>query len=379
MQTTTDIPGGSGLLRINFFPGLNELRALAALCVILGHIEQRKDLAGLPFHYWFPIPGKLGVVLFFVLSGFLITAILINEKTSSARVNLKQFYLKRVLRIWPLYFLVVGASILVINHIAIYQVPALSEMFYRNLRTADILLLLFILPNYVHIFMPYLTQVWSIGIEEQFYLAQPMLVKFTKSASTLIMVMIVAVFAKEYLLFINKMVYSSVLNDIAKQAEYFGCLAIGCIGALVCHAYPDLVKRLIHNKIAQSAAFMFFIASLVVIRITNSETAIDYRIHAITFLIMIVNAATNADSRYNLNNRALDYLGKISYGLYMYHEIGIGTAIAIVTCFRASITSYLFFELIVYTISLSVTILISALSFRYFEGYFLSLKKKLPA
>jgi len=361
-----------------YFPGLNELRALAALCVILSHVEQMKDLAGLPYKYWFPIPGKLGVILFFALSGFLITAILISEKTTaSGRVDLRRFYIKRILRIWPLYFLVVGTGLLIINHLSIFQIPMFSALVYNRLDMNYILLLLFILPNYVDIFIPYLTQIWSIGIEEQFYLVQPCIIKYTRNHSALIMAMFSAVFSKEILLFVNKFIKSYILNDIANQSVYIGCIAIGCIGALMCQNYSDLVIRILHNWFAQLISIILLLLFLAAISFYKDVTIIDYRYHAIIFLIIIINAATNSNSLYNLNNKCLDYLGKISYGLYMYHELGIGCSIAIVKYFRSYLYNYFIFEIALYSIALAVTLFISALSFKYFEGFFLSFKSKL--
>jgi peptidoglycan/LPS O-acetylase OafA/YrhL len=361
-----------------YFPGLNELRALAALCVILSHIEQMKELAGLPFHYWFPIPGKLGVILFFALSGFLITSILIREKTIAPyRVDLRKFYMKRVLRIWPLYFLVTGASLLIINHLTAFQVPMLSTLAYDRLDTRNILLLLFILPNYVEILIPYLTQIWSIGIEEQFYLVQPFIVKHIKTDTMLIIIMLLTVFLKELLLLINKFLNIYILHDIANQSVFLGCIAIGCLSALICRNYADLVVKVIHNRIVQLMSLILFISTLILISVYKDVTIIDYRFHAIIFSIIIVNAATNPGSLYNLNNKHLDYLGKISYGLYMYHEFGIGCSIAIIKYFDNFFQNYMVLEIAVYFTSLLITLLLSALSFKYFEGFFLGFKNKL--
>lgn len=367
-----------GVLLKSFFPGLNELRALAALCVILSHIEQMKELAGLPYKYWFPIPGKLGVILFFALSGFLITAILITEKsTSPSGVNLRKFYIKRVLRIWPLYFLIVGSGLLIVNKLAVFEVPMLSALAYNRLDMKNILLLLLILPNYVEILIPYLTQIWSIGIEEQFYLVQPCIVKYVRTESILAVIMFLAVFSKELLLLTNKVFNSGMLHDIANQSVYSGCIAIGCLGALVCSKYPDTVVRLIHHKFVQFISLILLISFLIAINYYKDITILDYRYYAVIFLVIIINAATNPESLYNLNNRHLDYLGKISYGLYMYHEFGIGCSIAAVKYLSNYAYNYLAFEITLYSMALLLTMLISAISFKYFESYFLGFKSRL--
>jgi len=336
-----------------------------------------KELANLPYKYWFPIPGKLGVILFFALSGFLITAILIGEKaTAPSGVNLRKFYIKRVLRIWPLYFLIVGTGLLIVNRLPSFEVPGLSALAYSRLDMKSILLLLFILPNYVEILIPYLTQIWSIGIEEQFYLVQPCIVKYARNESILALIMFLAVFSKEILLLVNKVLNSYVLHDIANQSVYTGCIAIGCIGALMCSKFPDLVVKLIHHKFVQFIAMILLISFVIAINYYKDITILDYRYFAVIFLVIIINAATNPGSLYNLNNRHLDYLGKISYGLYMFHEFGIGCSIAVVKYLNYA-DHYLVFEILLYSIALLLTVLISAVSFKYFESFFLGFKSRL--
>src|ERR1700741_1236659 len=94
-----------------YFPNLNGLRFIAAFLVIIHHIEQIKSILHLP-NYLGRIPciskiGKFGVVLFFVLSGFLITYLLLTEENTFKKISVRQFYMRRILRIWPLYFLIV--------------------------------------------------------------------------------------------------------------------------------------------------------------------------------------------------------------------------------------------------------------------------------
>ena len=228
------------LLRQSDYPGLNELRAIAALCVIPGHVEQMKELNQLPYYYWFPVPGKLGVVLFFALSGFLITALLLKEKHRHQCVSLKNFYIKRALRIWPLYFFLLTFCILVINKIPVFQLPNLSVELYGNLTLKNILLLSFILPNYIYFVIPYASHLWSIGIEEQFYLVQPCIIKVVKHTTVLAGVMLVIVFLKGIL---NTAIDSSATKYfVTPWTGYFGCIAIGSLGSILCYAKPKFVR-----------------------------------------------------------------------------------------------------------------------------------------
>src|SRR5688572_30760956 len=92
-----------------FFKGLNGLRFFAALAVIITHVELMKGVFGLPSYWQEPFffdLGGLGVYFFFVLSGFLITYLLLVERRQIGRISIKKFYVRRILRIWPLYYFI---------------------------------------------------------------------------------------------------------------------------------------------------------------------------------------------------------------------------------------------------------------------------------
>ena len=94
---------------IKLFPGLNSLRFMAAFLVLMHHSETIKSKHGIVNFDWLGLfkNGGNAVTFFFVLSGFLITYLLLKERHKTATTSIKNFYLKRVLRIWPLYFLLV--------------------------------------------------------------------------------------------------------------------------------------------------------------------------------------------------------------------------------------------------------------------------------
>src|SRR5262245_23508948 len=106
-----------------YFPNLNGLRFIAAFLVIIHHLEQFK-LTFKMDNYWnvpFIEPiGRLGVVLFFVLSGFLITYLLLAEENIKGGISIKSFYVRRILRIWPLYFLIVLLGLWILPNISIF-------------------------------------------------------------------------------------------------------------------------------------------------------------------------------------------------------------------------------------------------------------------
>src|ERR1700679_371071 len=110
-----------------YFPNLNGLRFIAALAVIIHHAEAFRWIFGLP-NAWRTVPaighlGDFGVVLFFVLSGFLITYLLLEEERVHGRIEVGRFYVRRALRIWPLYYLFVALALFALPYLSFFGVP----------------------------------------------------------------------------------------------------------------------------------------------------------------------------------------------------------------------------------------------------------------
>ncbi|OOG62401.1 hypothetical protein B0E44_18535, partial [Flavobacterium sp. A45] len=163
-----------------YFSNLNGVRCIAAFMVIVGHIELNKSYFGLPNNFQsVKRLGELGVSLFFVLSGFLITYLLLREKGKYGKINIRLFYLRRVLRIWPLYYLVVLLSLFVLPNLSVFQMPYFHLDLDTNYQLFMVcFMFVFFLPNVLINLklIPFATQTWSIGTEEQFYLIWPILI-----------------------------------------------------------------------------------------------------------------------------------------------------------------------------------------------------------
>src|SRR3984957_20361170 len=171
-----------------YFPNLNGLRAIGAFIVMIVHVDFIKMLRGIPVDPWWPVAGKIGVALFFSLSGFLITSLLFNELQKTKTIRLKDFYIRRILRIWPLYYWVVLLGLLVLNRIPALKIPVLSDAMYQNMTLAGVVNVLLIIPNFTHFYIPYSDQRWSIIVEEQFYLIQPAVMRIFRKRKVLVVV-----------------------------------------------------------------------------------------------------------------------------------------------------------------------------------------------
>lgn len=142
---------------------LDGLRALAIVLVIAKHLSSGHSIRALDYLWRFELLGDMGVRIFFVISGFLITTLLRREYRANGRIDLKSFYFRRALRIWPAYYFFL--AVMTISSILGYQIISTSEI-------AGVAIFL---PNYLGAPLV-LAHTWSLAVEEQFYLIWPFIV-----------------------------------------------------------------------------------------------------------------------------------------------------------------------------------------------------------
>lgn len=357
-----------------YFPNLNGIRFIAAFLVIIYHVEQFKLLFKLPNYIENPfisVIGKLGVILFFVLSGFLITYLLLEEEKSYGTISIKNFYIRRVLRIWPLYFLVVILALLILPNFSAFIIPGYEkEVIHQHFSTKALMYFTFFANLAVAIYgiIPYASQTWSIGTEEQFYLMWPVLVKCIKKHRMLLMAGVVVFYILGY--FILNSAHTHFIPGkmyLRKFWKVFNidCMAIGGFFAIMLHSGKYVAfflnKGLFYAAICITVLLMAF---GVVIPHFHNE------IYALLFGIIILNFAANKTIGISLEHRWLHYLGKISYGLYMYHIL------AIVMCIKLLVYAHQLHNWLLYPASIILTIGISALSYEFFESRFIKKKKR---
>lgn len=357
-----------------YFPNLNGLRFIAALLVIIHHIEQIKSIFRLD-NYWKTVPfigiiGKLGVILFFVLSGFLITYLLLAEEHRFKAISIRNFYVRRILRIWPLYFLIVILSFLAFPNIDTFILPGFTkEVVYSNLWLKLILFAIFF-PNLVLAFLgvvPFASHTWSIGTEEQFYLAWPVLLKFVKRQRIILMLMIILVYVAINLSlatdFTDFLPYKKNIQSFWSMFN-IDCMAIGGIFAILLFQKSKLLNLLQHSILFYGSLILATIMIIAGVYVPF----IHYEVYSLLFAIIILNFAANKKLNISLENRVFNYLGNISYGLYMYHPIAIVAAL--------TISKHLNYtdNWLIYTLSFAITTFIAGISYKYYESLFLKFK-----
>ena len=370
-----------------YFPSLNGLRFIAALVVIVHHLEQIKLFFGLPslFFKWhfIKIVGELGVTLFFTLSGFLITYLLLAEKERFGTVFVKDFYIRRVLRIWPLYYLIIILGLLVLPHVDFFKIPVYTEgVQYRFGIKAFFYFILF--PNVVsnlYAYMPFIAQTWSIGIEEQFYLIWPWIVKKSENYLRVLLIIIIGLFLITNVLshFADHSIDMSTASNSNKFISFayrylamlrIGCMAIGGIGAYYLYKLDMRILRPIYAPITQ---IVTLVVVIVMMLLGVEIPYITHEFYSVLFLIIIINLAANPKSLLNLENKILDYLGKISYSIYMWHNVAIIIGFHIARTYNPQLDNF-FSNAIYYGVTFIFTLILSTASYELYEKQFLKFK-----
>jgi len=353
-----------------YYPALDGLRGVAILLVVLLHNF------GFMNYFFF---GWLGVDLFFVLSGFLITEILLNSLGQPG--FLKKFYMRRVLRIFPLFYLAILTCLFLIP---LFIKQGFDVSYYRDNQFWHWTYL----QNWLYIFKePYgdkiLLHTWSLAVEEQFYLFWPLLILLLKRPKYLlaaVFVILTITCVARYMVWLYK------VEDLSYSSLYtftrIDGLCIGSMVALLQKINPGFLKKNTVYLVLLMAAVNF---GFYFINDRNGFTLpylafAGYTTFAVLFGLLVYEAVTGSSQTLSflLDNRPLKFFGRISYGLYVWHW---PVYILFFDRLRYAIirndmlphrTAELFSGVSVTLIS----VLVSILSYRFFERPFLMLKKR---
>lgn len=354
------------------FPGLNGLRFIAALLVIIDHTELFKSYLGMPTLWansYSAYLGAFGVSIFFVLSGFLITYLLLEEQKEGA-IQIKHFYLRRILRIWPLYYLLIFLGFFVAPHLDFLQVPhystGMSEFFER------FLLFTGLAANVAFVYFPtvaYANILWSVAVEEQFYLFWPHVIKLKRNLFWIMLLLLIGYLALKF--------YAGNLDrqlELLVIRTHFSAMILGGIGAYLVFTKHALIRYL-YSRVTQLLLLLVFV--LLLLDRVDFKSLELFQDEFLSLIVcgLILNIATNPNSILKLEYPLLNYFGKISYGLYVYHLF----AVVIVLKVMSTVLPFQDWSLwISYSVNLGLILLlttgISQLSYRYFESYFLRKK-----
>lgn len=317
-----------------------------------------------PVHH-FVKNGAMGVDLFFLISGFLITSLLLHEKTLREKIDIKSFYLRRILRIWPLYYFIIAFAYFFAHYFT-------GETFFRK----DIYPHLFFVSNFTMLSanswcVGKLFVLWSICIEEQFYLVIPLLLAFTpikKLPYIFVFFILVSVVARMVIFRTYQYPWFPIYLHTASR---FDTLVVGCLMGYMNHVGFKLPS----NRWFRIFLFVWLITALSLINGFYYDTfarAVFCKYVfilplAILFLDMVQNVLPSLTNPFW---KLLNKLGKYSYGIYMYQVFLIVVADRLAgDYFSKSRWAFVF-------LSIAITIFAAVISYEIFEKHFLKLKKR---
>ncbi len=331
--------------------------------------------------------GETIMSLLFTLSGFLISVVLLRTKLQTDRIDIAFFYTKRILRIWPLYYLTIILSLFILPSFEFFHIPNSSEFVYTNW-TLKLLLYLFMLPQIARFstkFIPYLGHTWTIGVEELFYFIWPLFLRNTKRY--LLFFISIIVFFTGISLLAGVHPAGHKLPEYAKAETQFGifvqhffyynrlsCMAIGGIAAYLLLFEKTKITNIIFNKYFQVILYLLCII------LTYNLIYIPYFHHefySILSACIILNLAANPNKLFSIHTNFTYLIGKMSYGVYMFHFIAITIAIKILATLTTIETlAPIFRDLSLFILSYPITILISYVSYSYIEQPIINIRKK---
>ena len=354
---------------IRRLPGLDGLRGIAVLAVIIYH----GDIS-------FLVGGFLGVDVFFVLSGFLITTLLINELTETNTVDRARFYIRRIRRLMPALFLVLFFSVLVSG---LFVLDAAYHV-RRDLPWAITFVLnwsyLFFEQSYfVNISRPPLLQhLWSLSVEEQFYVIWPIMLiglykvkigNLTPRVKIFIASSVLAIASTAWMVHLSVANGFPIPNDPSRV--YFGTdthamgLLVGCAAAALWRS-ERLSERLTPDRVAaMNGLGLLSLAGLAYFFLFVSElNEFLYRggflvLSILTAILVVVAAHPALKFGQRLGNPVLKWFGDRSYGIYLWHW-------PIFVLMRSGIDIQ-WAEPIAFLVKVAIVLAIADLSYRYVE------------
>ena len=338
-------------LRTKTFNALDGLRALAILAVVLYHVlEAREGMVGRFY---------LSVSLFFSISGFLITTLLLRERAKTGTISLKGFYARRSLRIFPLYYAVTFLYIVLVYFFE--QDGVVRGAFFDNTRYY----LTYTSNWFVHLDGRVIFYfAWSMATEEQFYLLWPFVVRYFKSTwgpvvfmSGMLAVGLFAGWGVKSGFLDPNVLWVRILSSISIS------ICMGCLAAYLTH-YPKPFEWV--WKVLGQVWSVPVIVAAVAVAIYNYDTPLWLSSLLLTAMVVAMCIRpTHLFARF-VDNGVLRYMGSITYGIYLLHMISLNLVRRVVP----------HNPVLYYVLTILLSVGFATLSFRYFEKPFLKLKDR---
>lgn len=294
---------------MGYIKQLDSVRAIAVILVLFWHWIPRNSFIN-QFQ-----TGPFGVAVFFVLSGFLITKILMENRNRAENLGnkksmvLKNFYFRRTLRIFPIYYLTIVLVIILYKPLGLHY--SLPEFFSNISYTSNFYLI-------CHTYWPDLTpHFWSLSVEEQFYLFWPLIILFIHKNYLLHGIMFFILTGAVSQFFVSDLEFGFLWTHTC-----FDALGMGALLAWMTVYRPSFLRKaFLIISIMAAAAVIIIVLEIIGLRFFHQWRLLHSIIGAWVICYIIRFRETRSWLTILLSNRLLIWIGKISYGIYLYHVL----------------------------------------------------------
>lgn len=325
------------------FPGLDGFRGLGVLLVIRHHVMDPTE----PY-------GYAALLLFFAISGFLITTLLLRERAATGEVSLRMFYVRRSLRIFPIYYAVLAAYVVLV--LAFERQTSAGDQFLSNLRWfATYTSNWFVEGNGDSRVVFYFA--WSLATEEQFYLLWPSVVRLTRSRTALASVMIAVAVG-------SSIVAGLVTGAPAHALATASPICLGCVAA--CVADHPRGFRVLHTLAAPWWALGVYVVGGAVAVALGAPTLVVGTLMALVVLACCL--PRRIPLALPIARGPLPAIGLISYGMYLFHMLAANVVARTVPVPAHSWAQF--------AAAAALTTGVAALSYNTYERWFLGFKER---
>lgn len=342
---------------MRYFHSLDSFRFLAFFLVFVHHFPFQNDSVFKKIAE----SGGLGVQLFFILSGFLITSIILNEKEKKGDFKIKNFLIRRILRIWPLYFAMVFFAFVTPYILQFLSVSTSDDGYEPNW-----LFSLLFLENYqmmiTNMFpnVSPLTVMWSLCIEEHFYIFWGVIFYFLNRKQIGIFLIGSIIFS-----LITRVIYSKIgiLDlDLFSNMIYFSS---GGLLAYILQFYSDKIEILdqINPILKRIIALLIVIGYWSIPNLKINTIILEPLMICISTILLLGFTLSSRNPIKISDKNVFNRLGKYTYGMYLFHTIWINL-----------LMKFIDNNFVLFLSSLICTIVSSMISYYYFESYFLKFK-----
>ena len=362
--------------KIKYFKELNALRFIGFVGIFFGHVFFSNDIEIVnskiysSLYSYGKILGFISIDSFFVLSSFLITWKGLEELKVTKKFQFKNFLIRRSLRIWPLYFLVILLGFL-IEFMKSYYTQDISSL--PSFWSFILFILNFDIIKNGYEFLFFMVFMWSISVEEQFYIFWALVLKWFQNHLLKVSLLIILISIIFRIYFIDDS-----LNLNFDTVSALGNFGVGALAAIAAFRNSFLITK-IRDFSKTQIVIIYLISLLIFIAIPSLQNhdlfiVIQRVLFSFVFAFIILEQTYCQQSIFKLSRiKYFNFFGKISYGLYCYH----GIMITIVLKFSDYFSESLFTSIFIFpTLIFCGTLLFSHLSYKFFESKILKLKTK---